>query len=112
MDIVRGLSDFGGSELFCGLFASDLNNFCCMLRMLVAMIDVHVQRRTRVQHALAIVLHNRRMMTSLNFETHRFDRNLPGLNSLNACVRAASVMGAERVCLSRAKNICSGVCMS
>lgn len=42
MDIVRGLSDFGGSELFCGLFESERNNFCCMLRMLVAMIDVHV----------------------------------------------------------------------
>lgn len=58
MDIVSGLSDLGGSELLCGLFDSDRNSFCCMLRMLVAMIDVHVQRRTRVQHAFdAIVLH-------------------------------------------------------
>jgi hypothetical protein len=68
MDIVRGLSDLGGSELFCGLFESDLNNFCCMLRMLVAMIDVHVQGHTRGQHAFAMVFHNRHAMTSSIFE--------------------------------------------
>lgn len=43
MDIVSGLSGFGESEEFCGLYGSDLNNFCCMLRTLVAMVGVHVQ---------------------------------------------------------------------
>ena len=37
MDIVRGLSGFCGSGVFCEPAGSDLNNFCCMLRTLVAM---------------------------------------------------------------------------
>ena len=53
MDIVRGLSGFGESEMSCGPCDSDLNNFCCMLRTLVAMMVV--PRRT--QHAFAMVLH-------------------------------------------------------
>jgi hypothetical protein len=42
MDMVSGLSGLGGSEVEFGDSAgpsdSDLNNFCCMLRTLVAMI--------------------------------------------------------------------------
>jgi hypothetical protein len=38
MDMVRGLSGFGESEMFCEAGGSDLNNFCCMLRTLVAIL--------------------------------------------------------------------------
>lgn len=54
MDMVRGLSGFGVSEVFCKLCDSDLNNFCCMLRTLVAMIRERKSGwrvQTQVQHA-------------------------------------------------------------
>ena len=38
IDMVSGLSGFGESEMFCKPGESDLNNFCCMLRTLVAML--------------------------------------------------------------------------
>lgn len=38
MDMVRGLSGFDESEMFCKPGDSDLNNFCCMLRTLVAIL--------------------------------------------------------------------------
>ena len=44
MDIVRGLSGFGGSEMSGGPCESVLNSFCCILRTLVAMVGVQVQR--------------------------------------------------------------------
>jgi hypothetical protein len=47
MDMVRGMSGFGESEVFCKLGESDLNNFCCMLRTLVAMMKG--KREVRVQ---------------------------------------------------------------
>jgi hypothetical protein len=55
MDMVRGLSGFGGSEEFCKLGDSDLNSFCCMLRMLVAMVKEEREgdefKRTHARHA-------------------------------------------------------------
>lgn len=54
MDMVRGLSGFGGSEVFCKPCDSDLNNFCCMLRTLVAMMKERKRGggvQMHVQHA-------------------------------------------------------------
>lgn len=51
MDMVRGLSGFGESEVFCKLGESDLNSFCCMLRALVAMMKGKKERGPCSTHA-------------------------------------------------------------
>jgi hypothetical protein len=62
MDMVRGLSGFGESEVFCKLGESDLNSFCCMLRALVAMMkgkkrEVRVQRMPSFTLFYSVTLH-------------------------------------------------------
>jgi hypothetical protein len=54
MDMVRGFSGLVESEVFCKLGESDLNNFCCMLRTLVAMMKGKksgVRVQPHAQHA-------------------------------------------------------------